>query len=76
MQTFKAFCGAEKPLVARGKNQSRLLRFAAEYPGWHSHANDRATIRAVEGLHKSGAIVLNQHGQFAIAYGQFMKDAV
>ena len=76
MQTFKVHCGQDEPLIARGKNQVHLLRFAAEYPGWHSHANDRATIRAVEGLRKSGAIVLNQHGQFAIAYGQFVKDAV
>ena len=76
MATFKVYHGAEKPLVARGKNQCRLLGFAAVCPGWHSAGDDRATQRALDGLERRGAIVRNRHGQFAIAYGQYRAAAV
>ena len=76
MAVFKVYHGVEKPLVARGRNQCRLLGFAAAYPGWHSAGDDRATQRALDGLARRGAIVRNRHGQFAIAYGQFRAEAV
>lgn len=76
MATFKVYHGAEKPLVARGKNQCRLLGFAARYPGWHSASDDRATQRALAGLAARGAIVRNAHGQFAIAYGQYKAESL
>jgi hypothetical protein len=36
--------GTEKPIVAIGKNQRNLLAFAEKYRGWHTFAQDRATI--------------------------------
>lgn len=71
MTTFKVYHGAEKPLTAQGKNQVHALQFAADYLGWHSIANDRATQNAIKGLLRRGSIVVNKHDQFAIAYGQF-----
>jgi len=70
MATFKVYHGAAMPLVAIGKNQCHALRFAAQYPGWHSMAKNRATREAIAGLAKRGAVIVNQHGQFRIAYGE------
>ena len=69
MATFKVYHGAVKPLTAQGKNQVHLLHFLADYPQWHSHAQDRATLKAVDGLFKRGSIKKNTHGQIKIAYG-------
>ena len=68
MATFKVYHGAAKPLTAVGKNQVHALRFAEQYPGWHSYAKDRKTERAIAGLVKRGAIVTNEHRQFKIIY--------
>ena len=74
MATFKVFHGKEKPLKAVGKNQSRLLEFAAKYPCWHSYATDKATLAAINGLEKRGSIVVDRNTkQFAIAYDQFKR---
>ena len=70
MATFSVYHGAAKPLKAIGKNQSHALRFAAEYPGWHTFARDRPTLNAIAGLKRRGAICTNEHGQFRIAYGE------
>lgn len=74
MASLKIYHGKENPLIAIGKNQVRLLSFAAKYPSWHYHANDKATLRAINGLIARGSIVKNRFGQFAIAYGQFKKE--
>ena len=76
MAIFKVYYGAEKPLVAIGRNQVNLLQFAAAHPGWHSYQDDKATKQAINGLLRRGSIVLNKYNQFAIAYGQFMKESV
>lgn len=76
MATFKVYHGTETPLVAVGKNQCRLLDFAASYPGWHSVADDKTTQRALNGLVKRGSLVRNSFGQFAIAYSQYKQEAV
>ena len=55
------------PLVAIGRNQCHALRFAEKYPGWHSFAKDRPTMRAIEGLRRRGSVVVNDFGQFRIA---------
>ena len=45
-----------QPLRAVGHHQCRLLQFAFEYRGWHSYKQDRATTRAVQGLHRRGIV--------------------
>ena len=71
MATFKVYHGAAKPLTAVGKRQVHCLRFAAEYPGWHSFARDRETVRAIAGLERRGSIIVNRKfRQFRIAYGE------
>jgi hypothetical protein len=58
--------GREVPLVAVGKNQARMLGFAARFPGWHYHANDRATLRAIDGLKRRNVIEVDAFGRFRI----------
>lgn len=65
------YYGAEKPYVAVGEHQVRLLDFAFRYRKWHSYAKDRATMRAVSGLERRGALVVDrEHGMFKINDGQ------
>lgn len=68
MTTFTIYYGAAKPIKAVGKNQCHLLEFAEKYPGWHSYAKDRATLKALEGLKRKKCIETNQHGQFRFVY--------
>lgn len=68
MATFKIYHGAAKPIVARGVNQCRLLGFAEQNRGWHYHASDRATRRALAALVARGCIETNAYGQFRFAY--------
>ena len=69
MTTLKIYHGAAAPLTAGGKHQVRLLGFAERYPGWHSYANDRATLRAIAGLERRGSIIVSRDTrQFAIPY--------
>lgn len=72
MVTFAVWHGAPEPLRAVGKNQAHALRFAANYPGWHSYDyRSRATVAAIRGLERRGAVVVNwQRKQFRIAYGE------
>jgi hypothetical protein len=60
--------GTSKPLIAVGKYQVNMLQFAEKYQGWHSYANDKTTLRALNGLLKRGSIVINNHNQFRINY--------
>lgn len=54
MTTFKIYHGSVKPMVAVGKHQCNLLAFAEKYRGWHSFADDKVTMRAVNALHAKG----------------------
>ena len=56
MATFKIYYGAAKPMTAVGKHQCNLLAFAEKYRGWHSFADDKTTMRAVQALHAKGYI--------------------
>jgi hypothetical protein len=56
MATLTIYHGAAKPIRAVGRNQCRLLAFAEKYPGWHTLATDRATVRAVTALQKRGCL--------------------
>lgn len=74
MAVFKIYCGNPKPLTAIGKNQCRMLQFAEKHQQWHSYGEDRATLRALEGLEKRGSIYVDREaGQFAIAYSQLKR---
>ena len=53
---FTYYYGAEKPIVAIGKNQCRLLSFAEKYRGWHTFKQDRATVRAINALQAKGCL--------------------
>ena len=68
MATLKIWHGAEKPIVARGKNQVNLLGFAERFRSWHTAATDRATQRALTALVARGCIETNGHGQFRFCY--------
>jgi hypothetical protein len=58
--------GTIEPFTAIGKNQCNMLDFAYKYHGWHSYASDKSTMRALNGLIKRGAIVINNYNQFKI----------
>lgn len=71
MASFTIYYGADKPLTAVGENQTRLLRFAERYPGWHSFSKDRATVRAVQGLEKRGSLRVDwAMGMFRLPYNK------
>ncbi len=67
METLTIYCGSKQPLAAVGRHQCRLLGFAEKYPGWHTHAKDRVTLRAISGLLRRKSIVVNDVGQFRCA---------
>lgn len=51
METLKLFTGSPAGSVTvRGKHCIRLASFALRYPGWHTMAKDRTTLRAVSSL--------------------------
>lgn len=58
--------GKEKPLIAVGKNQVNMLEFAFKYPTWHTFSDNTTTRKAVAGLVKRGAIVVNEFNQFKV----------
>lgn len=58
--------GTKTPFIAIGKNQCNLLDFAFRFQNWHSYAKNAASIRAINGLLKRGAIVINEFNQFKI----------
>ena len=68
MATLTIWHGAARPIVARGKNQVRLLGFAERFRGWHSAAHDKATQRALDALVARDCIELNGFGQFRFKY--------
>ncbi len=50
-----------------GKNIRRWLKFAIEYPGWHTYAwGERATAEAIGTLVSYGFIEVNEHRQFRL----------
>jgi len=69
MNTLKIYHGASKPMVARGKHQCNLLAFAEKYKGWHSFADDKATVKAVEALKARGYLEVIGD-QFRLTYPQ------
>lgn len=64
MTTLAIYYGASKPRRAVGAHQCRLLAFAEKYRGWHTHAADRTTARAIAGLIRRGAIEASANNQF------------
>jgi len=68
MATLTIWHGAARPIVARGKNQVRMLGFAERFRGWHSAADDKATQRALAALVARGCMELNEFGQFRFNY--------
>jgi len=68
MATFTIYHGAEKPMKAIGEHQCNLLAFAEKHRGWHNHANDRATLRALNALVRKGYLEYNQYNQFRFTY--------
>jgi len=55
---LKIYYGGPQPLVAVGRHQCHLLRFAFENQGWHSFRQDRVTKRAIDGLLRRGYITV------------------
>lgn len=56
MTTITIYYGKALPIKVVGKHQCKLLSFANTYPGWHTFAQDRDTVRAVEGLKRKGCL--------------------
>ena len=74
MATMTIWHGAQTPLKAVGKHQTRLLGFLEKHKGWHSMGTDKATTRAVEGLLRRGCIAYNPStNQVCIVYSQGTK---
>lgn len=59
-----------------GRNQSRLLRFAIQYPSWQTYGTDPATVRAVNSLAAAGFIETNGNRQFRLALADGQRAAV
>lgn len=70
MAALRIYHGSEKgPLTARGSNQCNLLDFAFRFQTWHTYREDKATLRAVQGLEKRGSIIVNrQTRQFRVNF--------
>jgi len=49
-----------------GKNMIRLLRFAIQFPSWHTYGKDRATVDAVKRLERLGFVEINEYRQFRL----------
>lgn len=67
MEKFTIWYGAATPMVARGKHQCRLLRFAEQFKGWHTIGNDWNAKRAAKALAKRGCLELSGD-QFRFTY--------
>ena len=59
-----------------GKNQARLLRFAIQYPTWHTYGKDRATVNAIRSLASYGVVEVNEHRQFRLAMSDYYKAII
>jgi hypothetical protein len=70
MNSLTIYHGTSTPIKAIGKHQVKLLDFAyrLKHKGWHSYANDKTTIKAVEALVKKGYLIINEHNQFKFIY--------
>jgi hypothetical protein len=58
--------GTINPFIAIGKNQCNLLEFAFKFQTWHSFTSDNKTMKAINGLLKRKAIIVNEYNQFKI----------
>lgn len=56
MTTMTIYYGKAEPIKAVGKHQCKLLDFAHTYRGWHTFAQDKVTVRAVEDLQRRGCL--------------------
>ena len=63
-----------------GKNMQRLLKFAIQYPTWHTYGKDRSTVSAVNRLCGLGLIKVNGNRQFRLnideAYERLLDAAI
>lgn len=59
-----------------GKHVRRLLKFAIQYPGWHSYGTDRTTVDAVNCLVGYDLIRVNEFRQFQLALPDPPKERV
>lgn len=59
-----------------GRNVQRMLKFAIEYPTWHTYGKDRATVSALRTLENAGLIVRNEHRQFRLALTEHWAKAI
>jgi DNA/RNA endonuclease YhcR with UshA esterase domain len=51
--------------------QKAALKFASKHDGYHSFSDDKQTVDAICGLHNTGLVKVNEHGQFTItAFGR------
>lgn len=60
---LRIYTGRDKPFAARGVNQINLLEFAYKYQTWHTYKQDKATVRAVDGLERNGSIIVDRATQ-------------
>ena len=61
--------GKEKPILAIGCNQVRLLSFAYNTMAWHYwNPKCRATNRAISALVRKGCMEVNEFGQFRFKF--------
>lgn len=75
MHTLTIYHGAACPIRVRGRHVCRLVEFAEKYRGWHTHATDRTTRRALASAVRAGCIETNEHGQFRFTYPEDKDNA-
>lgn len=68
MATLTIWHGAEKPIVARGVNQCRVLGFAEKFRGWHYFASDKPTQKAIAALCGKGYLESDEFGRYRFTY--------
>jgi hypothetical protein len=63
MESMTIWHGRERPIVARGKHQTRLLAFLFAYrETWHMFPDNKSTQRAAHRLIEKGYAKLHQNG--------------
>jgi len=60
MSSITIYHGTEKPFRAVGKHQCNLLEFAFNHQCWHTFSKDQTTKKAIDGLERRGAIVVDR----------------
>ena len=62
MNNLTIYYGKEKPAIAKGKTQARILGFAYEHKGWHFiNTDSKRDIKAINNLVKRGHLEVSDN---------------